>query len=192
MTQHTPTPDAQFQIEWSNFVNLMPEFVQYDSKENGALLAEWILEQGVEANTGSLVAAFLALRKANKLVPNPLVEDPEVVAARAEEERRKAEQAVLKKRLEKENDFQRPLTRLSHRVLNEQTDKEIKARKSEDEAKQKMARDLLKKISGTGPPTIYFEKGPNAGRVDWKATEIAREKYNEQHGIPNDDGSPIR
>jgi hypothetical protein len=170
------TPDqisAQRDIEIATFYELMPEFRAYDSTENATAIFNYLAENNLPVQSGSLMGAFIILRKSGKIAPVPIQEDPAVAKKRAAE-------AELRARLEEEQNSNRPLSHRSHQEMQYEAAEKEAARQ---EAAKKLKEALQKRRAVEPPPEpIYFEKGPNAGRQNHAATEAAMEAWKKRTG----------
>jgi hypothetical protein len=167
----TPEQIAALEIETSQFESLVPEYTEYQTDENADAMFLYISNELKQTVTcASLIAAFHVLRKMGKLTKAPPSEDPAVVEAREEEAKREAKTA----RLLAEQNANRPLTHISH---TDMADGDAEAQKESQANAKKVFENLeklRKKIMGATPPIVYFEGGPNSGKVNWSATERAR------------------
>jgi hypothetical protein len=171
------------EVEFNQFEDLVPEFAQFElATSMDAMLAYIMHELKQPVTCASLIAAFHIMRRSGKLTK---AEDPAVMEARrlaAEEEARRAERQA---RLEAEQNANRPLTHQSHATA---ANNDAEAQKESEANARKVFENLKKlrdKIMSATPPIVYFEGGPNSGKVNWGATEQARVAA----GF-NKDGSP--
>jgi hypothetical protein len=173
----TEQEQSTLQIQVAQFEELVPEFAQFDTEESANAMFDYLRQNNVPIEVGGLLGAFHILRKQGKLTQ---VESLSAKIAREDEIRREARRAQLEK---KQND-NRPLSHISHTESARKQQEAVDESESEGRKMFKKLEEMRKTVMGSTPPTIYFQGGPNSGKINWSATTDARRKA----GF-NDDGS---
>ena len=173
----TEQEKSALEIEVAQFEELVPEFAEFDTPESATAMFDYLRQNNLPFEAGGLMGAFHILRKQGKLTQ---VESVSSKIAREDEIRREERRAQL----EETQNKNRPLSHISHTESARKQKEAVNESETEGRKMFQKLEDMRKKVMSSTAPLIYFQSGPNSGKINWSATSDARRKA----GF-NDDGS---
>jgi len=162
---------AALNNEIEQFKALCPEHLEWDTAESGDAIIAYLAEHNTPMTAGSMLAAFMVLRRMGKLTKSAPVETKEQKAAREFEEQKEAK----RQRLIKEQEENRPLQHVNHKGQDDAHAAEEATNTANAKKMWERLEEMRKKVVGATPPIVYWPEGtPMSGRIDWRKTEEAR------------------
>jgi len=162
---------AALNTEIEQFKALCPEHLEWDTAKSGDAIIAYLAEHNTPMTAGSMLAAFMVLRRMGKLTKSAPVETAEQKATREYEEKKTV---VLEKRI-KEQEANRPLQHVNHKNQDDARAADEAANAANAKKMWERLEEMRKKVVGATPPLVYWPEGtPMSGRIDWRKTEEAR------------------